>query len=556
LKRPDFISLFAILLVVAGVARIAATYPVFNQTSDEPYHLACGMEWLSQGKYSYEHQHPPLARVATAIGPYLAGLRSTGQKTMDEEGNQLLYSGGHYFRNLALARMGVLPFFILACALVWSWSKRLFGSTTALASILLFTTMPPILAHSGLATTDMAAAAFLFASVYAFTLWLERPDWKRGVLFGLSVSLAVLSKFSALLFLPACLLATLLVYWLAKRGAKAAQKAAGPPQRTWWPCATHWISSLALAAVLALLVIWGAYRFSFGPMEPDSLSGHRPLETVDRMIDHASVPAPELFNGIAEVEWHNTRGHPSWLLGEYSIHGWWYFFPIVLAVKTPIAFFLLCIVGYDACFSRGFRKYWQAWVPGVCAPVILAASMPSHINLGVRHILAMYPMLAIIAGFGATSLIRRRKAAMALGIALLAWQTVSSALAHPDYLAYFNEIVWSEPERILSDSDLDWGQDLQRLSNKLKELGVKEVSLICFGNVDFTQHGLPVVSIPRPYQPVTGWIAVSAHMMTIESATIQKGLKRADHPLGWLESERPVAKIGKSIKLYYIPERH
>ena len=95
-----------------------------------------------------------------------------------------------------------MPFFILACALVWSWSKRLFGRTAALRATLLFTTLPPILAHSGLATTDMASAAFLFAAVYAFTLWLERPDWKRGVLFGLSVSLAVLSKFSALLFLP------------------------------------------------------------------------------------------------------------------------------------------------------------------------------------------------------------------------------------------------------------------------------------------------------------------------------------------------------------------
>ena len=253
-------------------------------------------------------------------------------------------------------------------------------------------------------------------------------------------------------------MATLLVYWLRERTGDRQRRPRGAKGAPWDSEASHRIPSLALAAVLALLVIWGAYRFSFGPMEPDSLSGHRPLETVDRLIGHASVPAPELFNGIAEVEWHNARGHACWLLGEYSTKGWWYFFPIVLAVKTPIAFFLLCIVGYDACFSRGFRKYWQAWVPGVCAPVILAASMPSHINLGVRHILAMYPMLAIIAGFGATSLIRRRKAAMALGIALLAWQTVSSALAHPDYLAYFNEIVWSEPERILSDSDLDWGR--------------------------------------------------------------------------------------------------
>jgi hypothetical protein len=230
---------------------------------------------------------------------------------------------------------------------------------------------------------------------------------------------------------------------------------------------------------------------------------------------------------------------------------------VVFAVKTPLAFILLCIAGYDACFSRTSRKHfaWQLWVPGACAPAILAVCIPTSINLGVRHILVMYPMLAIVAGFGATSLLRRRKAVAALGIALLAWQTTSSALAHPDYLAYFNEIVRSEPERILSDSDLDWGQDLQRLSNKLKELGVKEVSLIYFGTVDLSQHGLPIVRFPQPYQPVTGWIAVSAHMETIESALTQRELKRTDQPLGWLESERPVAKIGKSIKLYYVPGR-
>ena len=229
------------------------------------------MEWLSQGKYGYEHQHPPLARVATAIGPYLAGLRSTGQKTMDEEGNRILYAGGHYFRNLALARMGVLPFFVLACVLVWLWSKRLFGKTTALVSVLLFTTLPPILAHSGLATTDMAATAFLLASAYTFTLWLERPGRKQTALFGLSVALAMLSKFSVLLFLPVCMLVTALLYWL---GARARKKAAGPPQKTWWPRAT----SLAWAAALALLVIWAGYRFSFGPNragQPDGTTAPR-----------------------------------------------------------------------------------------------------------------------------------------------------------------------------------------------------------------------------------------------------------------------------------------
>ena len=108
---------------------------------------------------------------------------------------------------------------------------------------------------------------------------------------------------------------------------------------------------------------------------------------------------------------------------------------------------------------------------------------------------------------------------------------------------------------MLSDSDLDWGQDLQRLSDKLKELGVKEVSLHYLGTADLSQHGLPAVKLLVPYQPVTGWIAVSSYTLTVESAELQKQWRTPVSPLGWLASERPVARIGKSIWLYYIPPR-
>lgn len=539
---PGFFSLAAFLLLVLAIARIVSTYHVFNQTDDEPAHLACGMEWLDQGKYHYEHQHPPLARVAVAIGPYLAGLRSARQEDMFQEGNTILYSGGLYFRNLSLARLGVLPFFILACVLVWLWSRRLFGNSAALAATLLFSTLPPILAHAGLATTDMAISTFVFGATYAFALWLERPGWKQSVLFGLCVAMATLSKFSALLFLPVCLLVTLLLYLRAERPSiyQASRK----------------IPSAVLVLTVAILVVWAGYRFSFGPLAPDVRVGNRPPQTIDRLVDHVSLPAPELFNGLAEVQFHNSVGHPAWLLGEYSNHGWWYFFPVVLAVKTPIAFILLCIVGYGACFCRTVWKRftWQQWVPFACAPAILVTCMPTHINIGVRHILVIYPMLAIVAGFGAVSLFQsRKKAAIILSIALLGWQTCSSALAHPDYLAYFNELVWSRPERVLSDSDLDWGQDLQRLSDKLKELGVKEVSLDYFGSADISQHGLPSVKSLSSDEPATGWVAVSVFEMTVGSAMFQEKFHAPYSNLAELALERPVAIIGKSIKLYYVP---
>jgi hypothetical protein len=531
-----------VLLVAFAVARIVATYRVFNQTYDEPAHIASGIEWLDEGQYRYEHQHPPLARVAVALGPYLAGIRCSGLKSVWEEGNEILYSGGRYFRTLALARMGILPFFVIACALVWSWSRRLFGTGAALASTLLFTMLPPILAHSGLATTDMACATFVFAAIYAFSRWLERPAWRQSLLLGASTALAALSKFSSLAFVPASMLAVLLLYWSIDR----------PPLAAFRRESLRRTASLIFAVAVLFLAIWAGYRFSVGPVTAEN----RPYATIDRFLPEAGVPAFEFFDGIGEVEYHNTRGHESWLLGEYRTDGWWYFFPVVIAVKTPIAFLLLCGIGYFRLARQSVARIrWQEWVPGACAPMILLVCMLNRIDLGVRHILPIYPLLAMLAGLGLARLVqagRAGRAAAAGGVALALWMVVSSVWSHPDYLAYFNELAGGKPERVLAESDLDWGQDLQRLSDKLKELGVKEVSLAYFGTADPARHGLPAFDPVSAYRRTTGWVAVSLHVMTISAAAMEQAQHTSVSPVSWLREERPVTRVGKSIDLYYI----
>jgi hypothetical protein len=244
------------------------------------------------------------------------------------------------------------------------------------------------------------------------------------------------------------------------------------------------------------------------------------------------------------------------LLGSYSTTGWWYFFPVVLAVKTPLSFLILALGGYGLLFvrRRSERFRWQAWAPGACAVAILAAVMPAHINIGDRHILILYPLLAMLAALATVSLLRQgRRPAMFAAIALLSWQCFASARSHPDYLSYFNELVRGDPARVLSDSDLDWGQDLQRLSDKLKAVGAKQVTLIYFGTADVTKHGLPEIRQATPYQPQTGWVAVSAFVRTVLAAQVQRQFQRPDSPVGWLDAYRPVAHVGKSIDLYYIP---
>ena len=131
-----------VALVLAASLRMAATYTVYNHTSDEPAHIACGMEWLDQGRYTWEPQHPPLARVAVALGPYLSGIRSQNTPrskflAMSYEGAAILYAGHHYDRTLALARLGNLPFFWLACAAVFWWGVRYYSRAVAVAAVFL-----------------------------------------------------------------------------------------------------------------------------------------------------------------------------------------------------------------------------------------------------------------------------------------------------------------------------------------------------------------------------------------------------------------------------------
>jgi hypothetical protein len=188
------------LLIVVAVLRIALTTVVFSQTIDEPVHILCGLEWLALGSYTIEEQHPPLARIALAIGPYLAGSRpppTADSENMWSTGNQGLLGSENYLLTLSLARLGILPFFVAACALLAAWGSRWFGAEGAIIAMALLTTTPPLLAHAGLATTDMASAATVFIALGSLFAVIGNATWKTAAAAGCCVALALLSKFSA-----------------------------------------------------------------------------------------------------------------------------------------------------------------------------------------------------------------------------------------------------------------------------------------------------------------------------------------------------------------------
>lgn len=239
-------------------------------------------------------------------------------------------------------------------------------------------------------------------------------------------------------------------------------------------------------------------------------------------------------------------------MGEINQNGRAAFFPVGILIKTPIPFLLLALVG-SACLLRRARREDEplGMVPPLAAALIVLACVPSAINIGMRHVLPIFPLLAICAGVGAHSLWRWRgnenAASRMLVLALLGWQIAAGVRAHPDYLAYFNECCTVAPERWLVDSDLDWGQDLNRLSQALKAHKADHVYLAYFGGADPTRHGLPPFKRLDGYKRVQGWVAISEWHFAAGTQAAPYDYYR------WLLEYEPVARVGKSIRLYYIP---
>ncbi|HKO54465.1 MAG TPA: glycosyltransferase family 39 protein [Thermoanaerobaculia bacterium] len=538
------------LLVLVPVIRIAMTYPVFSQVLDEPYHVATGFQWLSEGRYDLEPQHPPLARVLFALPSFLRGASVSGDVVA--RGNQLL--AGH----VTAARLPNLLFFLLALITVGLWTRELYGDRAAVIAMALFGALPPVLAHAGLATTDMAAAATLVFALYA----LHRANWW---LLGVAIGLGLIAKFSFVLFFPVaalCLrrrvplrslaIAAMIVFAAYRFDigtlAAARLRVLSPdlPENTAakyaaasgyeWVRADHirryqrfgelaeqrgvrnidfvdWAKAAGHPSPLAGRR--GNTMAGAPPVPPPSLAD-RALEPLRRaghwIVMRAPIPAPLFWVGIDAVRIHDQIGHPAFLLGEIRDHGWWYYFPVVLFFKTPIAFLLL------AAFAMRNRLAFAALA-------ILLVAMTSSINIGVRHILPLYPLLAICAGYAATRLPRWAAAA------LLAWFFIATTLAHPDYLAYFNEAAGRHPENIALDSNLDWGQDLNRLARDHPS----PLHIAYFGTASIDGTGEPL----PPATPVAGWVAISEMKLRFEDYR-------------WLDAYRPVRRVGKSIRLYHV----
>ncbi len=565
LQRPGICALVVALLIAIGIGRIVSTYHVFNHTIDEGAHLACGIEWY-QGAYTYDPKHTPIARISIALLPYLDGVRGFGDPSFWQEGVLVLSSGGRYWHNLTLARVAVLPYFALATVVIFIWTKRVYGSSTALLAAGIFSMLPVVLAHSAVATTDIPLTAFYITAVYAFIRWLSEPGWRTAVGFGVATGLAIGTKLSTLAFLPPTMAGILILYFASKRHVSIP---VDKDRQRWGVESVGGVMrSAAVGLVCVFLVIWAAYRFSHAPVKqfssaPDRIAARvfGPSSSVTRGVDvltsNLQLPAPALYNGLRDLRNVNRSAPSSYLLGKVKDGGWWYFYPVAIVVKTPLAVLLLALIG-SISLTRGWfrtRTDWQRPVPIVAflAPIVAAA--PTRLDIGVRHVMPVFAFLSMLAAVGAVIVWNwwpgrasgsqtesRVTVGRAITVVLLAWFVVSSALAHPDYLSYFNELGGSNPANILVISDVDWGQDFTRTSTYLRQQNIQHVSVASDNYFDPATLGFPETTLLKCREAATGWVVIEERRIRVNPQCYQ-----------WLGSPPLKAFVGKTMRVYYIP---
>lgn len=590
-------NILAALLLTTSLFLAAASVRGDAAIVDEIAHLPAGYSYVTRGDMRLNPEHPPLLKDLAGLSLLMWSklahqtivfpdwLKSWTTETNGQWsfGPDFLYRFNRLPETMLwwgrLPTLLLLPFFGL---FLYSWTKRRWGHPTALLTLFFYALSPTVIAHGRYVTTDLAATAAFFVSTVVFLRWLERPTGKNLLLAGLALGLAELTKFSLILLLPVFGLLVLLKP-LLPLGANATQ----PTGRLLLRSVRGYLAVLLIAYGLVVTPVYAFHTINYPVARQQSdLEANRPiLDTSGPLASFAywSADKPVLrglgyyLTGVLLVRNRSLYGSLTFFLGKVDNVGRVNYFPVVYLLKEPLAFHLLTLtsialaVGWIVLKLRA-RFDWHGWwagaLPLLTFLLIVASywifSMRSALNIGVRHVLPTFPFIAVLVS---RQLVlageRLRKdaprgflaAAAVLGL-LLVWQFFSVVKTYPSFLAYFNELAGgpSGGHRYVVDSNLDWGQDLNRLATFVKQRGIQTIYLDYFGRGDIAGQ---LGGIAREYHvedgPVKGWLAISETYLENERGQPGKNIVKEPNRYAWLESFEPVATIGYSLVVYFIP---
>ena len=533
----------AVLVVQMGVVMVMLAFGD-APTYDEPDHFGAAVEWTQYGDLRWSPDAPPLSGLLAGL-PFRfihVHVPVADQAIPDfyaqTVGQDILYRAGNNGQHLIeIARMPMIAFTLLVVLVVFFFGRLLWGTAGGLLAAAVASLDPTLIAHGHLVTTDMPLAGFMLAASWLLYL-AHMASGRRSfwLLFAAAACVggALASKFTALPVVPAYML---LAAVPALRSGPLLQRL------------VRGVGRAALLAVVAISVVWLVYL-----MVDPSLSYTRvssaPSGTKGLLVSIAQhVPFPAPFrDGLATQIALDAAKRDAFLLGHRYLGGRVNYFPLLLLIKTPLATLALMLLGLFMVMRRRSKESLKRLLFLLAAPLTgLVFAMASNTNLGIRHILYIPLFGAVLCGAAAVQPLRLRRI-VAVGY-LVVFLAVSSLIAYPSDLAYVNEAFGSGSHgyRQLSDSNIDWGQDLIRAKPALAKLArTQPVWLAYFGTVPPSAYGIKArAPDPNNLQELRGGIlAISVSLIN----TWQPGTYDAI-----LTGLTPFAQIGHSILLYRIP---
>jgi hypothetical protein len=531
-RHQRWVLLLAVVVLLGQLAVALVTTAVAQTpTIDEPVYLGTAVVYQQQHSLRYNSEHPPLGKLVIGAGLGFADPRldPTVNDSQTALGRRLLYESGNDPRRLLLfARLPVIVLTLLFGLVVFGFARDLAGPVGGLVALALYAFSPNLVAHGSLATLDVPAAGFVLTSLWL--LWrARRRPLPYLPLAGAALGAAVATKMSTLAVVPVMMLLAGWSVWYARRDDRrvAARLALG---------ATAGLG----VAVVAVGVVWASYLavdpqlFWITPEYVPAVDGLRGL-----VVDRLPFPQPyrdgmRIQFGLEDATW------TGYLFGQTYQGSLWYYLPAALLVKTPLGALALWLAGAAAMLAVPRLRPAAPYLL-LPAAVLLAVAMAGSRDLGVRYAIFVPMLLAVVAA--AVTTVRWRWAPVATA-ALLLLVAVSSLRTFPYYLPYANEAFGgpSQTYRHLHDSNVDWGQDLGRLADRLRDrYPGQRVWLVYKGSGVPSYYGIEAPD-PRAVPPelVHGLLVVS-----------NSAAARATGRLAALiDSSEPIDQVGHSITIY------
>lgn len=561
-KIKLLIFAIAFLLLVAMAFLMFTSSRGDSATTDESTHIISGYLANLDGDYNINTEHPYLGKKINTLPllfmnlnldrsePYFQVKSDYYYDSWRESrqlGNDFLYKMGNDADRILRAVRSVpivlalifgLIFFIIA--------YRIFGLGVGLLSLVFWCFSPDILAHARLVNTDLWITVFYFLSVISFGYYLVKPNYKRLILAAIIFGLALSVKFSSVTLLP-----VLAVLWFIKNWFDN--------KKTIWSNLKKSIVPTMVFLIISWFMVWANYGFSTSTppkyKQEINVPYYNKVLIKTQVIAEHLIPA-QYYKGMAILLTGSFGNRSAYLFGQQRDGGWWYYFPVAYAVKTPLP--ILILILFSVAYYIKWKKKMEFNDYLLITPVViyLLISMGQKLNIGVRHLLPIMPFIFLwIAKFMVESYnyYKNQKSKIfniycyklyAISYMLLiTWLVSGTIRIYPHFLSYFNEFIGPKNgSEVLADSNIDWGQDLKRLKtwiddNKITQPILLEYYWDGFDSIDYYEINYKRLEQNNPHQK--GYIAIGVSALN-------------NSEFSWLKNYQPITQIGYSINIYKI----